>query len=118
MLTETSRPIWCVFDAWRTRSATSARMRSRTALPSSSLVSCTRGPVVIVSNVIGSRPPRPCRTGRRNLPLELPAAGGERCQPLQFEAGAGAEEIDPLGRQDGPVDVVASPIGNAAVVVG
>src|SRR6185369_7119957 len=35
MLTETSRPIACVAWAARTRTATSSRMRSRTALPSS-----------------------------------------------------------------------------------
>ena len=42
MLIDTSRPIECVVDACRTRSPTSARMRSRTALPSRSRLSFIR----------------------------------------------------------------------------
>ena len=36
MVTDTRRPMACVAAAWRTRAATSSRIRSRTALPSKS----------------------------------------------------------------------------------
>ena len=49
---------------------------------------------------------------------ELPGPPGERRQPLDFQVGARAEQLDPLRREHREVDLVAPPVGPPAVVVG
>src|SRR5215831_8638475 len=54
----------------------------------------------------------------RDLRSELPCSRRERCQPLDLQIGARAEQIDPRRREDGEIDLVTAPVGTAAVVVG
>src|SRR5947209_16351659 len=58
-----------------------------------------------------------CASGR-DLGPEFPRPRRERREPLDLEVGRRAEPVDPFRRQRREVDVVAPPIGTAAVVVG
>src|SRR5437773_6422376 len=54
----------------------------------------------------------------RNLCPEFPGPRRERRQPLDFQVGARAEQLDPLRREHREVDRVAPPVRTPAVVVG
>jgi len=55
---------------------------------------------------------------RRDFRPEPPRPACERRQPLALQVSARTEQVDPRWRERGEVDLVPSPIGTAAIVVG
>src|SRR5262245_240734 len=95
-----------------------AKAKSRTGTRWSKVFASSDRPSCLSWLSCPSRPSCPSCLFCRDLRLELSRPRSEGRQPLDLQVGARAKQIDQCRREDGEVDLVAAPVGTAAVVVG